>query len=40
MEYLLTPLEDHLDFGFGITVETYYNAAEYINKGKDEIQSI
>lgn len=40
MEYWLTSLEDHLDFGFGITAETYYAAAEYMNKGKDEIQAI
>ena len=31
MEYWLTSPGDHLDFGFGITAETYYNSAKYMD---------
>lgn len=40
MQYQLISPEDHLDFGFGITAETYYNSAEFMNKGRDEIKAV
>lgn len=39
MEYWLTSLGDHLDFGFGITAETYYNSAKYMDEGRHKIQA-
>lgn len=39
MEYWLTSPGDHLDFGFGITAETYYNSAKYMDEGRHKIQA-
>lgn len=39
MEYWLTSPGDHLDFDFGITAETYYNSAKYMDEGRDKIQA-
>lgn len=39
MQYMLTGIDDHLDFGFGITADSYYLSAEYLYKNKDEIKA-
>ena len=39
MEYWLTSPGDHLDFGFGITAETYYNSGKYMSEGRHKIQA-
>lgn len=40
MQYLLTGIETHLDFGFGITGESYYHSAEYLLDNKKNIKAI
>ena len=37
--YQLTPPNEHLDFGFGITSETYYGSAKLLNEQKKNIQA-
>lgn len=36
---MITGLNDHLDYGFGVTAETYYNSAKYLDDNKDSIQA-
>lgn len=38
MNYQLTGIETHLDFGFGITAEAYYESAELLFEQKKEIK--
>lgn len=40
MQYQLTGIDTHLDFGFGITGEAYYNSAEYLYDNKESIKTI
>lgn len=40
MQYQLTGIETHLDFGFGITGEAYYNSAEYLYDNKESIKTV
>lgn len=40
MKYLLTGIDTHLDFGFGITGESYYDSAEYLFNNKEAIKSL
>jgi hypothetical protein len=37
MQYQLSGINTHLDFGFGITGEAYYNSAEYLHENKENI---
>ncbi|PBI89096.1 hypothetical protein BSF41_24670 [Flavobacterium sp. ACN2] len=39
MNYQFTEIETHLDFGFGITGEAYYESAELLSGRKKEIQA-
>ena len=39
MQYTLTGIETHLDFGFGITGEAYYHSAEYLNENKTSVET-
>lgn len=39
MQYSLTGIDSHLDFGFGITGETYYNTAKFLDDHKTEVQA-
>lgn len=39
MQYALTGIETHLDFGFGITGEAYYHSAEYLNDNKTSVKT-
>ncbi len=39
MKYQLTSIETHLDFGFGITGESYFESADLLSKKKKEIQT-
>lgn len=40
MQYLLTGIDTHLDFGFGITGDAYFESAEYLFKNKNKLKSI
>lgn len=40
MQYTLTGIDTHLDFGFGITGESYYNNADFLFENRDKIQAI
>lgn len=37
MQYMLTSIDTHLDFGFGVTDDSYYKSAEYLNSNKDNM---
>lgn len=37
MKYLLTGIESHPDFGFGITAEAYHKSADFLVQNKDHI---
>lgn len=39
MQYSLTGIDTHLDFGFGITGESYYHSAEHLYENKEKIQT-
>ena len=40
MQYQLTGIDTHLDFGFGITGEAYYESAEYLYDNKEKIKTV
>lgn len=40
MIYQLTGIDTHLDFGFGITGEAYYESAEYLFSNKESIKVV
>lgn len=40
MKYLLTGLDTHLDFGFGITGESYFNTAEHLQESQSAIRVV
>ncbi|MDL2330650.1 hypothetical protein LJC62_01375 [Odoribacter sp. OttesenSCG-928-A06] len=40
MQYLLTGIDTHLDYGFGVTGDSYYNSAEYLFENKENIKAI
>jgi hypothetical protein len=40
MQYQLTGIESHLDFGFGVTGESYYDSAEFLYTNRDKIKTI
>lgn len=39
MQYLFTGIDTHLDFGFGITGESYYYSAEYLLENKENLKA-
>ena len=39
MQYSLTGIDTHLDFGFGITGESYYHSAEFLFDNKEQIKT-
>lgn len=39
MQYTLTGIDTHLDFGFGITGESYYNNADFLFQNKEKVQA-
>lgn len=39
MQYSLTSIDTHLDFGFGITGESYFHSAEHLFNNKNNIQT-
>lgn len=38
MQYLLTGLDTHLDFGFGITGDAYYHSAEHLFENRKQVK--
>lgn len=40
LQYLLTSIDTHLDFGFGITGESYFNAAEHLQESQSEMKVV
>lgn len=40
MQYLFTGLDTHLDFGFGVTGESYYKSAEFLLDNKEQIKTL
>lgn len=40
MQYLLTGIDTHLDFGFGVTGESYYHSAEYLFENKENVKAL
>jgi len=40
MQYQLSGIDTHLDFGFGITGEAYYNSAEHLYDNKENIKTV
>lgn len=36
---MLTGIDDHLDFGFGVTADSYYHSAEYLFTNKRKIKT-
>lgn len=40
MQYLLSGIETHPDFGFGITADSYHTSAEYLMLNKDSLAVI
>jgi len=40
MQYSLTGIDTHLDFGFGITAESYYDSAEFLFDNKEQIKTL
>ena len=40
MQYLLTGIETHLDFGFGVTGDSYYHSAEHLIENKSAVKTM